>query len=334
MDKINNGTFLISLDFELQWGVFDVLTIDEYRENLANTRNALNEIIKKSNHNNIRLTLATVGFLFAKNKEELKPYIPKITPSYTQPQLYPYKELKKIGQNEHDPSFYFAQDIIKEIVKNDAHEICTHTFSHYYCRAAGQSIEEFEADLIAAKRIGQIVGVEPKSIVFPRNQINSNYLKICHKHGITSYRGIEKSFAYKESTNSNKIITIFHSNTIKRALRLLDSYINIFGHSTYNINLNNKNKCLDLPSSRFLRPYNMTLSSFEFLKIRRIKKAMTYAAKNNELYHLWWHPHNFGKNIPQNLSNLEKIYRHYRHLNKKYGFKSETMHSFTEKINQ
>lgn len=333
MEKINNGTFIISLDFELQWGIFDVVTIDDYRENLENSRIALNKIVEISDQNNIRLTIATVGFLFAKNKEELKPYLPKITPAYTNSELNPYPELKKIGHNEHDPLFYFAQSSIKDIVKNDAHEICTHTFSHYYCAAAGQNIEEFEADLIAAKRIGGLVGVEPKSIVFPRNQVNKKYLKICNKHGISSYRGTEKSFAYRETSNSNNIIIKALPNSIIRAFRLLDSYINIFGHSTYDTNLINKTNCIDLPSSRFFRPYNKTFSAFETLKIKRIKKAMTYAAKNNELYHLWWHPHNFGKNISQNLSNLEKIYGHYNHLNEKYGFKSETMNSFTERIN-
>ena len=52
---------------------------------------------------------------------------------------------------------------------------------------------------------------------------------------------------------------------------------------------------------------------------------MTYAAKNNELFHLWWHPHNFGKDIFNNISFLNKILEHYNTLQFKYGMKSFNM---------
>jgi len=70
----------------------------------------------------------------------------------------------------------------------------------------------------------------------------------------------------------------------------------------------------------------------ESLKIRRIKKAMTYAAKNNLIYHLWWHPHNFGRNTEENLKNLKSILDHYKYLNDKYNFESLSMEEITGKI--
>ncbi len=334
MTKANNGTFVISLDFELQWGIFDVISINSYRENLENTRGALKQILDLSDKNDIRLTIATVGFLFAKDREDLKPFLPPIIPSYANSKLNAYKEIEKIGSGEHKQAYYFAQDIIKNILDNTRHEICTHTFSHYYCGEKGQNNKEFEADLKSAKKIGKNVGVDVASIVFPRNQVNETYLESCRDHGITSYRGTETSFPYTACNSKGGLIQKLEI-ICKRALRLLDSYANICGSSTYNVNLINEvnsNSCINLPSSRFLRPYNEKLSFLESLKIKRIKKAMTYAAKNNELYHLWWHPHNFGKNMAQNLKNLELIYDHYSILQKKYGFKSETMNSLTEKI--
>ena len=115
---------------------------------------------------------------------------------------------------------------------------------------------------------------------------------------------------------------------------MLDSYINIFGNKTYKISgLNNeKFGCLNLPSSSFLRPYNNKLKIFEYLKLQRIKKAMTHAAKNNELYHLWWHPHNFGANLNKNLDNLENIFTHYIKLSNKFNFSSETISSCRNKL--
>jgi hypothetical protein len=50
------------------------------------------------------------------------------------------------------------------------------------------------------------------------------------------------------------------------------------------------------------------------LRLRRIKKAMNEAADNGRIFHLWWHPHNFGKNTKMNLAFLELILRHYHTL--------------------
>ena len=43
------------------------------------------------------------------------------------------------------------------------------------------------------------------------------------------------------------------------------------------------------------------------LQERRILADMTYAAEHGLVYHLWWHPHNFGAYLEQNLASLRKI---------------------------
>lgn len=47
--------------------------------------------------------------------------------------------------------------------------------------------------------------------------------------------------------------------------------------------------------------------------------------KNNTVFHLWWHPHNFGKYQDENFAVLQKILEHYQYLNKEYGYKSMSM---------
>jgi hypothetical protein len=85
-----------------------------------------------------------------------------------------------------------------------------------------------------------------------------------------------------------------------------------------------KGKPLSQKASRFLRPYsnNKLLNG---LKLKRIKSEMTFAAKNNEIYHLWWHPHNFGNNPGENIADLKEILNHYSGCNEKYGLQSVTM---------
>jgi hypothetical protein len=52
---------------------------------------------------------------------------------------------------------------------------------------------------------------------------------------------------------------------------------------------------------------------------------MREAAENGEKFHLWWHPHNFGKDREKNLENLEKILQFYKILERKYGTLSLNM---------
>lgn len=82
---------------------------------------------------------------------------------------------------------------------------------------------------------------------------------------------------------------------------------------------------VNVPASRFLRPCSHALRALEPLRLRRITTEMNMAAKRGLLYHLWWHPHNFGVEMEYNLAFLRKILDHYRSLNECYGFESINM---------
>ncbi|MEX0314225.1 MAG: polysaccharide deacetylase, partial [Allomuricauda sp.] len=164
-----------------------------------------------------------------------------------------------------------------------------------------------------------------KSIVFPRNQVNQNYLSICSKYGIKTYRGTEKIWFNRADSELNTTL-------VKRIFRTLDCYINISGHHTFTKSELGENYPYNIRSSRFLRPYNNRFPILEFLKLRRIISSMTHAAKNGEAFHLWWHPHNFGYNMDKNFEGLQKILNHYVYLNKKYGFESVTMEAFADEV--
>jgi hypothetical protein len=111
----------------------------------------------------------------------------------------------------------------------------------------------------------------------------------------------------------------------KRLCRLLDNYVNISGHNCYSLENLKREPVLNLPASRFLRPYSKKLSFPDGLRLRRIKNDMTYAAKYGKIFHLWWHPHNFGANMEANFKFLKKILEHYQYLHDKYGFESCSM---------
>lgn len=323
---MNTGKFVISLDFETHWGFFDNRTLDDCKSQLSNTTLVIDKLLQISKQYDVSITFATVGMLFAKNKTDITKYIPKLKPNYNNKALDAYQLLEGIA--EKDETIYFTQDLVKKIKNDPLHEVGTHTFCHYYCHEKIQTIEEFKADTTAAVAIAKDLDIATKSIVFPRNQVQNNYLKVCEDLGIETYRG---NCWFNFNNDSRKLIVKEYGLVL---LRVFDSYFNLSGSNSFKLeDYNSKDsKLINIPASRFLRPYNSRLKFMESLKVRRIKKAMTKAAKRNKVYHLWWHPHNFANNIEDNFKNYLNILQHYQKLKTSYNFESVTMSRLGEEF--
>lgn len=315
--KFNRGSFIISLDFELMWGVRDKRSIETYGNAIKNVHIIIPRLLQLFEKYEIKATFSTVGFLFAEDRIELQDYFPNLKPTYEREHLNPYSEFDNLKSEYND--YYFAKNIIKAIKHKTEHEISTHTFSHFYCNEPGQTIDQFDEDLKAAIKIAERDRIALRSIVFPRNQVKPEYLEICLLNGISVYRGNDDTGFYNTGTS------VLKSN-YNKIMRFLDTYLPLSGHNSFDIE--KKKELINVKASRFLRPYSSKLSFLEKFKINRIKKSMTFAAKNNLNYHLWWHPHNFGSNMEENFKNLELILKHYLYLKEKYNFQSSTMESF------
>ncbi|MCX6319787.1 MAG: polysaccharide deacetylase family protein [Bacteroidetes bacterium] len=322
---MENGKFIISLDFELFWGVRDKRTIENYGANILGVQKAIPAMLQLFEKYNTRVTFSTVGLLFAANRDELLQYCPAVRPEYTDTKLSPYPDLATIGFNEEDDPWHFGYSLLKQIQLHPEHEIGTHTFCHYYCLEPGQTATAFLHDLQAAKNIAAKMGIQVRSLVFPRNQFNEEYLAVCREAGIESYRGNPTSWLYAGRNKNDESL-------FRRMLRIIDTYINLTGHHCYEEKAMRASPVMNIPGSRFLRPYSRKLSFLDGLRLRRIKQAMKHAAKNKLMYHLWWHPHNFGANLAENIAFLDKVLQYYTELNKQYGFTSITMSGLSDEL--
>lgn len=312
-----NGYFLISLDFELVWGLagWNLQKIELYKRNLLLAKDALCEIVRLLEKHDMKCTIGYVGAMNHTSLQELQITNNTLVPSYTNLLYASFTSLLPHVGKELDVSLFLAHQEVRMLQMKANVELASHTYSHYYCLEEGQTIEDFEDDMRMAKENAMKQGLNLVSIIFPRNQVNDDYLNICRKYGFTHFRGMLNNFLYKPSRTSFRYSPM-------GALRFFDTYLNISGNNTYTIEDTKGKELIDVPGSRFLRPYSRQLSFFEGLKIRRIKKSMTDAAKNGRIYHLWWHPHNFGANMQENLFLLEEICCHFDYLKKKYGLKS------------
>lgn len=321
--KEQHGYFVVSIDFELFWGMFDKHTLTGYGDNVLGERTAIPRMLKLFSTYGIHASWAAVGMAMARSKKELLVMLPppELRPTYEDARTssYQYIETALIGDDEQSDPYHFGFSLVHAILSTPYQDIENHTFSHYYCVDGKKNAPEiFAADLDAHARIAETYEVRPTVIIFPRNQWSEEALRVCQEKGIRAYRGNEDHFLYRARKDNEQSLLV-------RGLRLLDHYVNISGYHTYSLPQPEKGLPLNIPASRFLRPYMPKLAFLEPLRVRRIKNAMTHAAKRGEVFHLWWHPHNFGIHQEENFKNLKAILEHYKKLQKEYGMESASM---------
>ena len=312
------GALVLSLDFELHWGVRDLVgPHGGYRANLLGARAAVPAMLDLFEEFGVAATWATVGFLFATSREEMHYFAPRRRPAYRNAALSPYDE--PVGGGEEDDPLHFAPSLVDAIRRRPRQEIATHTYSHYYCLEAGQDRESFRADLQSAVAMARRRGIALRSIVFPRNQHNPAYDDLLAAAGIVCYRGNQRAWMYRATDRRG-------NTRLARGARLVDSYVRAAGHHTVRwSDVPRPGGLCDVPASFFLRPVSPALAALEPLRRRRIVRSLEHAASAGEIVHLWWHPHNFGARTSANLAFLRSILAAFARLRERDGMRSLTM---------
>jgi peptidoglycan/xylan/chitin deacetylase (PgdA/CDA1 family) len=320
---MSSGSFTISLDFELFWGIRANRKLEESEESLLGVYEAIPKILALFKKYNIHATWATVGFLFHKDIEDIKKNRAKILPEYINRHVDPYIYLDTLCSpySEEFSKMHCASELISMIGSEVNQELATHTYSHFFTYESLKNPEAFSADMREAIEVARKKGYTLKSLVFPRNQLDVASVESLESLEISSYRGNPNHWAYCDGDKPSKSLFL-------RLYRLFDTYVNISGHHT-SLPILTKG-VTELKASMMLRPYFAKLAYLEPLKINRIKKAMKHAAVNGQNFHLWWHPHNFGKNQEKNLKNLEELLLYFQELQKKYRMLSLTMDEVKE----
>jgi peptidoglycan/xylan/chitin deacetylase (PgdA/CDA1 family) len=314
------GALVISLDFEIHWGVRELTRPQgSYEPNLRGVWSAVPRMLALFREFDIAATWATVGFLFARSREEMSQFAPAFKPAYADPVLNPYQE--PVGNGEADDPFHFAPALIQQIRTTPRQEIATHTFSHYYCVEPGQTRDSFRADLMSALAIARSRGLEIQSIAFPGNQHNAGYDDIVASVGLKTYRGTQQFWMYSTSRLSGQTYT-------KRAARLFDGFFNLRGDHTIGWDdMWNGGPLCNVQAGFFLRPTRPVLwrRPLRWLQFHRIAPSIRRAAREHRVIHLWWHPHNFGRHVEANIAQLRDLLEVYAKCRERFGMRSMSM---------
>jgi peptidoglycan/xylan/chitin deacetylase (PgdA/CDA1 family) len=276
-------------------------------------------------HRSIHATWATVGMLFFKTKRELLGGLPVRHPHYLQSGLSPYLELDGLGEDYRKDPYHFAPTLVRMIADSPNQEIGTHTFSHYYCLEKGETADDFKSDLEATIAVAKQYDLVLRSIVFPRNQYSTSHLAICEELGLAAYRGNPESWFWRPGERNDDSLR-------RRGVRLLDDYLPLNGHHCWDAAQHRSSSFVNVRASRLLRPVGRRTTPLDYLRLRRIKEDLTWAAQIGHVYHLWWHPENFGECPAQNCEFLEDILNWYDHLRTAEGMQSLTMGELAETV--
>jgi peptidoglycan/xylan/chitin deacetylase (PgdA/CDA1 family) len=313
---VPGGCFVVSLDLELHWGVRDHAPVSSYRDNLLGVRQAVPAMLELFARRDVAATWATVGMLFAETRRALERSFPSRLPRYRDARLSPYDGMAGVGEDEARDPFHFAPSLLRLVAQTPRQEIGTHTFSHYYCLEEGQTEADFDADLDAAARAGSAFGDTCRSLVFPRNQVNERYFGVLRRRGVRAYRSNGTHWAYRAGGAGETLA--------RRAFRLADAYLPLGGARPHPLAAPGGD-LRDVPAGAFLRPYDPRARRLDGLRLRRITSAMTRAARRGEVFHLWWHPHNFGRHPRESMELLGRIVDHLDDLRRHQGMESLTM---------
>jgi peptidoglycan/xylan/chitin deacetylase (PgdA/CDA1 family) len=320
------GALVISLDFELHWGVRDHVGRDDalYRR-LPEARRAVADLSALFASRHISATWATVGFLFASTRQDLEAHLPAERPAYGRPNLDPYGEA--IGLDEERDPEHLAGSLVDLIAHTEGQEVGSHTFSHYYCLDPGQSEATFRADLAAAQSIAHWRGLETTSLVLPRNQWNPAYTDAVLDLGYRCIRGPQQSWSHQARHSGGD------QSTLRRGARLADTYVGAAPPPTtaWDQVLQPSGLC-DIPASAFMRPFDPRLKRLEPLRLARLRSGMRRAARRGRIFHLWWHPHNFSQHQRENFSVLEGVLDEFDRLAGAEGMLSLSMGDVTNMV--
>lgn len=311
------GALVLSLDFELHWGVRDHAPASErvVRELIA-SRAAVTTLAQTFAQREVRATWATVGLLFATSGTEAGDLAPALRPAYHRAELDPYGE--PIGATEEDDPLHLAGSLVDLIARTPGQEVGSHTFSHLYCLEHGVDVEMFRADLIAAQAAASARGLRLRSLVLPRNQWRPELGPVLAEAGFECYRGPQPGWANRSRRGDAAGLAV-------RAARLATTYagpaVPTFGWDE----LVEPSGLCNIPASSFLRPLSPRTTPLQPLQDRRLASALRDAARRGRIVHLWWHPQNLVPHTRVNLERLQHLLDEFDRLREAEGMTSLSM---------
>ncbi|PSQ53012.1 hypothetical protein BRD20_04760 [Halobacteriales archaeon SW_8_65_20] len=173
----DTGVFTISLDTELAWGTFDKGNVKNYEEAYRNTPEVIDRLCDLFDEYEIPATWAIVSHLLQDCDGD---HSGRTSPDCEWIDDWHSELPCASGMDE---KLWYAPWLVDRLQECETEqEIGLHGSTHMQLGADGCSREHAQEEISAAVETLQEHGVEPKSFVFPRNDIG--HLDVLRGHGI------------------------------------------------------------------------------------------------------------------------------------------------------
>lgn len=283
----NKGVVVISIDFEMRWGVHDLygFNIESYRGNIESVRQVVPDTLALLSERGLKATWACVGALALNGWDEYFSLAPP-PPVYEKQDLSVKQAYAELDPDGHQ---FFAPELVKMVFDTKGQELGSHSFSHLYFREPGVTESDFHADSMAVESLWlEKFGIVPVSLVFPRNQ--SAFLDLLPDTPIRIWRGPEAAWFHDCTAQDN-------NTALPRVLRLFDSVNPFIRRATAVMDGMTK-------ASLFVR-FNLPEVLWR-LQIKRILGELQ-SLSSGRVFHIWWHPHNLGADTPLRMARLKQL---------------------------
>jgi len=297
--------FIISFDCEGKWGVADHLT-DHHRQyftnqNLINTYTRILNLLEKYE---IPATFAFVG-AFTLSVEEYYCHQDRFRAPSVNGIDWLVNFKKEVNAKNFDG--WFVPKCLELVEQHYIHEIASHGFTHLPLDEKSITQNAFLNEMALIKDLTRYGKNSDLTLVYPRNQIG--YVDELKNFGFIGYRN---DLDHKQNTPFN-------------ALRRLSREFNIFSPKS-DPHIQQTELPIRIPSGHFLNwRYGVRKKIPPQITVTRWKNMLEHAIKNNDVVHLWSHPHNFidGKDMFSLFENILK--------NVAYEIKNQRLKAVTQR---
>ena len=293
---MKKGAFIISLDTELGWGEFDLGKTEKKRDEYLLTRQCIESMILLFEKYNINATFAIVGHLMLNDIE----YISGVKyPEITRPTYIRYTKdwFDHVSIHADERSIWFGRDILDRIIDSSVkHEIASHSFSHIIFGEDGCTRNAAESDIAKCVKIADSLMIKLESFVFPRNSIK--YEEILLKYDFKTYR-----------TNGTEWYKKIKIKFLRRFAHIIDDVFSITP-STHFIKRDLNGLYTTEGSMLYLSRNGVRKLIPIHSRVTKAKKGIDAAIKKNQVFHLWFHPHNIASDPKKLLMGFEEILKY------------------------
>jgi len=294
MTTLVRGTFVISIDTELAWGLAHRRDgSDGHRFDLE--REVIPQILDLFTRYRISATWAVVGHLFLDRCQpgpDGRPHPEVIPPDYAwlDGGWFDVDPCSSLDQ----APFYYGRDIVEEVAACPVpQEIASHAFSHVIADDPGCSEEVLASELAASRAAAEAHGIELRSFVYPRNAIA--HLGTLRGAGFANYRGHRPApFAGVPAWR-------------RRATVLADRLVPLAGSAVQP--LPGPEGLWNIPQTYLFAPVTSRRRTPVGLWCRQPLARLRQAVRQRSLFHLWFHPYNVTAAPERSLAALERICR-------------------------